>query len=434
MNEKEQKLITIAESEGIVVQLRENPKPEGADIICWKMLDRPKANWDKNGHLKYVIRPRDNRKNLKIIFENDPKYSGLIQYHDHATSLLLNGEIIEKADWEDIGIDLCTRYRLESKDSSIQSAMYRVGFRNQIHPIKDFLNTLVWDGIPRIETFAEDILKAEYTDQTIDLIRSKSKKMFIACVARILNPGCEMHTMPIFIGDKGWGKSMVIKFLTPDYDWFGRTKMKIGDKSALELIHQTGVWIQEIAELADFQGRHASDTKAFITCEIDRYRIVYDKDIVKKKRRICFFGTSNDKQILDDGWERRFWVFQLTGKVNLQYLLDDNGYNRDQIWAEAVKCYEEGEQWHLTDLEEEALKHYQETFLVDDPWAWGVSKAIDHWKDRNGLGATTEAIMVYIELPVSQRHTGNSRRVAQICRDNGWTMKRTSQGRFWTKP
>lgn len=421
---------SLAKEMGTVITLKEDPKPLGADPQVWAMLDKPKAIYkDDNRTLKNVVRPRSNRANLRIVFENDPAYQN-IQYHDHSTSLFLDGEVIEKAKWEDIAIDLEERYRLEATDNMIRSSVYRIGYHNQIFPIRDYLESVEWDGVERLAYFAEEILKAETTPEDIELIRAMSLKMFIGPVARIYVPGCDWHTMPIFLGDKGIGKSMVLKLLLPNSDWLGRTKMKIGDKSALEMLHQTGIWFQEIAELADFQGKSASDTKAFITKEDDRYRVVYDKDVVNKKRRTCFWGNSNDYQILDDGWERRFWIFKLKSKVRLDWVAE----NRDLLWAEAVHWYKSGKQWHLTDKETEMLRTYQETFLVEDAWAWGVSKAIDHHIERGQPGATTQQIMEYIELPVSQQHTGNSRRIAQICRDNGFMMKRTSSGRYWYKP
>ena len=429
---EEQKLELMAklgEELGHVITLREDPKPPGADPQVWEMLDKPKPAYKKDKRtLKYVVRPRGNRKNLAIIFENDSEYSTL-QYHDHSTTIYLKGEKIEKAGWEDIALDLEERYRLEVKDKALSSALFRVAFHKQIYPIKDYLEGLEWDGVERLATYATDILKAETTADNRELIEIMSTKMFIGPVARIFEPGCEMHSMPIFIGDKGVGKSMCIKLVSPQVEWFDRTNIKIGDKSALEHIHQTGVWLQEMAELADFQGKHANKIKSFLTTEKDRYRIVYDKDLVYKPRRICFFGTSNDYQILDDGWERRFWIFKITDKVDLNWIIE----NRNQLWAEAVHLYKSGKEWHLLPNEEQMLRTYQESFLVDDPWAWGVAACIDHRIKFGEPGATTDEIMEWIQLPVSQRHTGNSRRVAQICRDNGFVLIRTRKGRFWTR-
>ena len=428
--EKIEKMMELGKELGHVITLREDPKPIGADPQVWEMLDKPRAVYKEDQRtLKNVVRPRSNRKNLAFIFENDPDYKD-VTYHDHSTALLWNGKELDKSGWEDIALDLEERYRLEVNDTMLRSALFRVAYHHQIHPIKDYLDGLEWDGVPRLENYARDILKAETTPDNEELIRVMSLKMFIGPVARIYEPGCEMHAMPIFIGDKGVGKSMCIKLVCPRPEWFDRTPLRIGDKSCLEHIHQTGVWLQEMAELADFHGKHANKIKSFLTTEKDRYRIVYDRDLVYKPRRICFFGTSNDYQILDDGWERRFWIFKITSKVDLNWIVE----NKDQLWAEAVYHYKNGKEWHLLPHEEEMLRTYQESFLVDDPWAWGVAECINRKMERGELGATTEEIMSYIELPVSQRHTGNSRRIAQICRDNGFILKRTKKnGRYWAR-
>lgn len=429
-NEEKIELMAQLGSElGHVVTLREDSKPIGADRQVWEMLDKPRAIYKEDQRtLKNTVRPRPNRKNLAIIFELDPDYSN-VQYHDHATTLLKDKVIIDKAGWEDIALDLEDRYRLEVNDTMLRSSLFRVGFQNQIHPIKDYLESLEWDGVARLQRYATDILKAETNSVTEELIQAMSLKSFIGPVARIYEPGCEMHSMPIYIGDKGVGKSMCIKLVCPKVEWFDRTSLKIGDKSALEHIHQTGVWLQEIAELADFQGKHANKIKSFLTTEKDRYRIVYDRDIVYKDRRICFFGTTNDYQILDDGWERRFWIFKITSKVNLNWIVK----HRDQLWAEAVSAYKSGKEWHLLPHEEEMLRRYQESYLVDDPWACGVAECIDRKIELGSVGASTNDIMEWIDLPVSQRHTGNSRRISQICRDGGFQLKRTGTGRFWTR-
>ena len=207
--EKLEMMAKLGEELGHVVTLREDPKPLGADPQVWGMLDKPKPCYKEDQRtLKYVVRPRSNRKNLSIIFENDSRYQN-VEYHDHSTALLLDGEVLDKSGWEDIALDLEERYRLEVNDTMLRASLFRVGFHNQIHPIKDYLEGLEWDGTHRLESYATDILKAETTPSNEELIRVMSLKMFIGPVARIYDPGCEMHAMPIYIGDKGVGNQCV---------------------------------------------------------------------------------------------------------------------------------------------------------------------------------------------------------------------------------
>ena len=72
--EKLEMMAKLGEELGHVVTLREDPKPLGADPQVWEMLDKPKPCYKEDQRtLKNVVRPRPNRKNLAIIFENDSK-------------------------------------------------------------------------------------------------------------------------------------------------------------------------------------------------------------------------------------------------------------------------------------------------------------------------------------------------------------------------
>ena len=416
----------VAAEQGIKIEIqdKEDPTPVGAEPGVWDMLETSRAVWDKDGNLKNTPRPRADKKNLAIVLENDSQYSGKMSYHYHSDKIYWDGKLVEKHHWTQIAIDLEERYRLETTEADLRNGVFRVAYLNQIDPIKEYLSGLEWDGVSRIQYFAEHILKCECDDFTRPIIEIMSKKMFIAWVARALNPGCQMDTMPIFAGPKGVGKSRCVEFLLPTEQWYSRSKLNIGNKSALELIHQTGVWIWEFQELDDFHGKHSGTIKAFLTDNKDRYRVVYDKDPVFRLRTTCFYGTSNDRNIMDDGPERRFWVFWCPNKVDLQWIKE----NRDHLWAEAVATYHTGHEWHLLPHEEDLLEKYQEAFLVEDPWAYGV---LDCLVQKGG--ATIAEIMEYLQVPVSHRHSGNSRRVAKICKENGCSFVRRDNKRVWTR-
>jgi hypothetical protein len=57
----------------------------------------------------------------------------------------------------------------------------------EFHPVKDYLNSLQWDGQPRIENLFPHYFGAERTDYT----RGIGRYFLIAMVARIFNPGCQ---------------------------------------------------------------------------------------------------------------------------------------------------------------------------------------------------------------------------------------------------
>jgi len=425
MTQKEQKLklIEIAKELGLSLVDGEEERasldkfeepPAECHIGTWMKLSHVRK-YDKDGNLTAPIYPRLNRSNVNLILESDPKFRTLC-YWEAADRILLNGRMFEPVDYETIGLDLEARYRFKVSNNMIEGAILRVSHLRPYTPVKNYLESLEWDGERRIANFAEEILKAETKDENRLLIQYMSAMMFIAFVSRVYRRGSMVHTMPILVGPKGCGKSVTFELLAGE--WFSRSDMPIGHKDSLEKIHQSGSWIWEMAELKDLQGKSANLAKQFLTTSEDIYRPSYGKTPLLRKRLTCFVGTTNDYQFLDDGPERRFWIFKIIDKINLQYIKD----NRDQIWAEAVHHFKAGAEWWLPsslemesgeirDLEAE-LAIYQKAFLVDDPWSQGIIESITK---RNG--ATTAEIMEDLDLPVAHRHSGNARRISKLCRD-----------------
>ena len=346
-------------------------------------------------------------------------------YHEHSDRILWRGEEIKTHHYEEMALDIEKRYMLTISEQNLLSAVLRVAHMRQITPIRDYLSQLQWDGQERLYKLATNVFKAETLDHNRHLIQSMSQKMWIGYVARIFEPGCKNDVVAIIIGPKGTGKSKCMEIMASP-KWFSRSDVKIGGKEALELIHQSGVWIWELAELKSLQGKTADTAKQFFSGTEDRFRPSYGRNPVNRKRRVCFFGSSNNYQILDDGPERRFWIFKNQDAIDLDYLQS----NRDQIWAEAVHRYKQGENWWLDWNQEKELAKYQTSFLIDDPWAYQVQESIISL----GANATTAKIMEQLEIPVAHRHLGNSKRINQICRDLGYSYKQQQDGkRIWRK-
>lgn len=400
--------------------------PMGADVATWDKLTKPKPQYDEHGNLKKPVIPKTCRINTNIILENDPKYSDLV-FWEHADQVLWRGSMVSDAVIEEMALDMEIRYRYTVGNKSLEGAVLRVA-NTRIHtPIKDWLESLpAWDGVGRIENLAEDVLNCETLDEYRPLIQRMSALMWIAFVARIYDPGCHVHTMPIMVGPKGVGKSMLMEIMAGEY--FTRADLPIGKKDALEKIHQAGMWVWELAELKDLQGKSADVAKQFITTSEDLYRPSYGKLPVKRKRRTCFVGSTNNYQFMDDGPERRFWIFKILKKINLQYLQT----HRVQIWCEAIYYYKQGVKWWLDEEFEEVLKDYQTAYLVDDPWAYKVNKIMMD-RDEGTIDTSTSDIVEAMDIPLHISHTGNAKRIAAIMAQLGYESKRRGSRRVWKK-
>ena len=403
--------------------------PDGADAETWDLLSKTKPKFDGEGNITKYPAPHNNRSNLAHILENDPKFKTL-GYNPHSDSLLWGDRTIDDSDVEEIAIYL-EGYRLYIKsDRAIKSAVTRVAMKNQIEPIKDYLESChkKWKLAKKPKNLymvLESAFHADFNPIYQGLIQDISKKWFISCVARIFDPGCEVHTcLGLISTQKGVGKGFSMKALACE-EWFSNSNIDIGSKHGYMAIHQAHVWIWEIAEMASLQGKSAEAFKAFVTGAWDRYTASYGHFPKHRPRRTVFVLSSNNKNILSDGTERRLWpiVIKPGYKIELDWLKE----NRDLLWGEAVDLYKKKEPWHLNDKMSEALREYQIDFKIDDPWSSKVRECI-----ISKSGASTSEIMDFLQLPIAQQHTGNSKRIAHICKELGYTQTNTGgEGRKW---
>ena len=81
-----------------------------------------------------------------------------------------------------------------------------MAYRHSIDPLRDYLEGLVWDGTPRMETCLPGVVPTEYT-------RLVARKVMTAAVARVLEPGIKWDHMLVIFGSEGLGKSMWIRFV-----------------------------------------------------------------------------------------------------------------------------------------------------------------------------------------------------------------------------
>jgi predicted P-loop ATPase len=209
-----------------------------------------------------------------------------------------------------------------------------------VHPVRDYLRSLSWDGTPRIESWTLAYLGADDTR----LNRAFGALWMISAVARIMRPGVKVDHMLILEGPQGAKKSSALKVLA-GADWFTDELAEIGSKDAAQQMR--GVWVIEIAELDAIGRAEVSRIKAFLTRTTDRYRPPYGRYVVEVARQCVFAGSVNpDTYLRDETGNRRFWPVRC-GSIDLDALARD----RDQLWAEAVARFDAGAVWWLDEPE-----------------------------------------------------------------------------------
>lgn len=252
-------------------------------------------------------------------------------------------------------IDYVSRcYRLANKTALLDAHDLSVS-RRTFHPVRDYLNALEWDGVPRLDTAVIDYLGAEDNELT----RAMTRKHLVAAVARVMRPGIKYDYTLALTGPEGIGKSTLIRRL--GRQWFDDSLVTIEGKEGMECLR--GKWLIEIGELTSYKKSTAEAYKAFLSKQEDAYRPAYGRRTEVFPRQCVFFATTNEAAFLKgDTGNRRFWIIECGADIPRRDVFTELDADVDQIWAEAVVRWRDGEPLYLDKgLLDRAAKARQET-------------------------------------------------------------------------
>lgn len=299
--------------------------------------------------------------NLNIIFANDPRLKNVFRYNEFDAKRYVfsslpwrrikQPEPIKNVDYSGVRNYIESWYGIAGTlkiDDSLALEFEKQSF----HPIKEYLDGLKWDKKPRLDRLLIDYFGAEDNVYTHEAIR----KMLLGAVARVFRPGCKFDLVLTIVGPQGTKKSTFIKKLGKA--WFSDTFMTVQGKEALEQVQ--GAWLIEMAELAGLKKAEVEAVKHFISKQEDSFRPAYARASETFLRQCVFFGTTNNKDFLrDPSGNRRFLPVDVREQFIVKDVFTQLDDEVDQIWAEAVYLYKDGEQLHLSDDAEKIAKNEQ---------------------------------------------------------------------------
>ena len=246
----------------------------------------------------------------------------------------------------------------------------------------------------------------------------------VGAVARIYEPGCKADYVAVFEGPQGVGKSRACAALGEK--WFSDSLPDVTrDKDAAQ--HLRGKWIIEISELSALSRAEAEALKSFISRPVERYRPPYGREEVIEPRQCLFVGTTNRATYLgDDTGGRRFWPVKV-GRVDVDALVSD----RDQLFAEAVTAYRNGEQWWPDEaFERDHIRAEQEARFEADAW----EPEIEYFLASRSRVQVSEIAREALGIVTAKIGTAEQRRISRILTRLGWTSDRDWRGRYYSPP
>jgi predicted P-loop ATPase len=377
--------------------------------------------------------PRPNLYNVMLALRTDPKLAGLFAYDQmRLTTIILHPvpgtpaketfsprpvtdadvaalqELLQTAGLETIGKDV------------VHQAVDLRAMERSFHPVRDYLDSLVWDGTPRLDKWVPTYLGAQNTPYHCSI----GRMFLLSMVARIYEPGCQVDYMPVLEGEQGELKSSVCRALAGD-EYFSDSLPPIGNDQVRLAQHLRGKWLIEIAEMSAMSRSESEDLKAFITRRAETYIAKYARKEATEPRQCVFVGSTNKHAYLrDETGGRRFWPIKI-GQINLMALKQD----RDQLFAEAVRAYKHGSKWWPDrDFEHKHIAPMQDARFEADAW----EQPIAEWLEMKGRATVMEVANGALQLDTSRLNLADQRRIKSAMTRLKWVEgKRTESGRWW---
>ncbi|CAM3344783.1 VapE domain-containing protein [Asticcacaulis taihuensis] len=291
-----------------------------------------------------------------------------------------------------------------------RDAVYQLCNENAYDPLLDYLNSLVWDGIERIDRWLVDLAGAEDSQY----IRAVGRIVLIAAVRRVRSPGVKFDTILVLEGPQGSGKSSAIKILAGEEYFSDQDLLALEPRAQMEALE--GVWLYELGELAGMRHADVNKVKAFASRSIDRGRAAYGRFAEVRPRRVILIGTTNDDQYLkDETGNRRFWPVR-TGDIDTELL----SVTRNQLWAEAAFREANGESILLPiDLWDVAASE-QGQRLEPDPWEDVVLSTEPDVFNGRELMSSVYLLENVLKISGAQLQKHHYRRLSKVMKALGW--------------
>jgi hypothetical protein len=270
--------------------------------------------------------------------------------------------------------------------------------------LKDWVEALpLWDGKKRLTLW----LKHAFGCPTDRYHMRVARNWLISMVARALEPGCKVDTMPVMEGVQGKLKSSALEALAHPF-FVEASGLKFGDRDFMMTL--TGAWLVELPELSTLRNADVDSIKATLSRKVDRYRAPYARRESDHPRRFVFAGSVNGSDYLrDDTGNRRFLPIECT-TVNIGWIRA----NRDMLFAEALTAYSRRPMWwHFPKA---ATAEMQDSRLPSDPWASRIAQWIA--ANPHKLQLTSDDIHNAVAVPTERRSRGTETRIGRVMAKN----------------
>lgn len=282
----------------------------------------------------------------------------------------VNGELLNDA----LEAEIKTKLRDQGYDkvNVARDAYVAHAYHNRYHPIKDYLESLMWDGKDHINTLSQ------YFADEDAVIGKWLRKWLIGAVARVYLNGAQNRTL-ILSGEQDLGKSYFVRWLASGLGgkYYADAIINPEDKDCH--IRLMNIWIWEIGELNATTGKMDRNAlKQFLSREQVRERVPYGRNDIVRPAITSFIATVNNNGgfLNDPTGNRRFATCALNSIV-WDYAVE---VDVNQVWAQAKHLFDAGEKWRYTEEDQILVTEINDRYEIENPihgWLYQMIEFVD---------------------------------------------------------
>jgi predicted P-loop ATPase len=352
---------------------------------------------------------------MKLVLMRHPDWKGRLRRNVMTQQVELDGKIMSES-VSDIAEALRSylAWDREPQLDLVRTAIIEAAEAQWHNPVADWLRSLRWDGVPRIDNW---LVRAGCEGDEVSYL--VGRKWLISLAARALRPGCKCDTVLILEGPQGMKKSTLLEAVAGP-DLFTDSSIAF-DRDDKLVMHKH--WIVELSELSSFKRADIETVKNYLSRRKDDFRAPYGRAVQSYPRHFVIVGSTNsgERYLEDTTGNRRYWPVKVRN-LNPDLVREE----RAQLLAEAVVALEAGEPWWF-EKDPDCLREAQENREAVDALEDAVVAALEGMGGEDGHGlafklAGPDGLMTRMGMNAERKDL--QMRVAIILRKIGFTHTR----------
>jgi putative DNA primase/helicase len=315
--------------------------------------------------------------------------------------------------------------------SHIYEMVSAIGEQNQYNPAKEWIEYLPWDGVDRLQAYYGTLETAK--GFSIELKETLMYKWLLSATAAALKEsGFYTRGVLTLQGTQNKGKTNWVRSLVSDpvlQAKLIKIDHQLDANNKDSILGAAAYWLVELGELDSSFKKDIARIKGFLSSDRDRVRRPYDRFESDFPRRTVFCATVNEPSFLvDPTGNTRWWTLEV---VNINF---EHGIDTQQLFAQMAVDFANGEQWWLTDEENEMLEQCNQQYRAVSKIRDKINEYVDVKVTPSGKDQMFTATTLLEHMGVKSPTNSECRECGSILREYFGGLAIRAGAKAWRVP